>query len=160
MTYYFDNRGNLFPYELIRIDSLDEFEQMFVTSFPLSSTRVAIYTGMLEYIESLGDTLNQVAYSGNWTLWINGSFTSNKLNPNDIDVLSLLDDDSSLRENKDLFEPLFAQNAFQTYRTDAYFLLHNSTAESGELVTYWKDQFGTDRKGFPKGIIELVMDLN
>lgn len=47
MTYDFDARGNLAPYERIRIDSLDEFEQAFVTSFPLSSTRLSIYTGML-----------------------------------------------------------------------------------------------------------------
>ncbi|QDK79236.1 hypothetical protein EXU85_11715 [Spirosoma sp. KCTC 42546] len=129
MTYNFDVRGNLSPYELIRIDSLEEFEQIFVTPFPLSGTRLSIYTGLLEYIEALGDTLNQVTYTGSWQLWIDGSFTTNKLNPNDVDILSLLDDEASIRQNKDLFEPLFAQNAFQTYQTDSYFLLNNDTAQ-------------------------------
>ncbi|GAB4017737.1 DUF6932 family protein [Spirosoma koreense] len=159
MTFTFDNRGNLTPYELIHIDSLDEFEQVFVTSFPLSSTRLSIYVGMLEYIEALGDGLNQLAYKSNWRLWIDGSFTTNKLNPNDVDILSLLTDESSIRENKSLFEPLFGQNAFLTYRCDAYFLLHNTTVQSEDLVTYWKNQFGSDRNGFSKGIIELAVEL-
>ena len=160
MTYNFDVRGNLQPYQIIPIDLLSEFEHTFVTSFPLSGTRLAIYTGLLEYVEALGDALKQVSYTGSWRLWINGSFTTNKLNPNDIDVLSLLDDEPSLRQQKALFEPLFAENAFLTYRTDAYFLLYNGTIQSQELVTYWTNQFGTDRHGFQKGIVELVIELH
>lgn len=137
MTYNFDARGNLVPYEIIRIDSLDAFEHAFVTSFPLSATRFAIYTGMLEYIGAMGDVLKQVMYKGTWRLWINGSFTTSKLNPNDIDILNLLDDDTTLRQHKALFEPLFGQNAFLRYQTDAYFLLNNETAQSKELVNYW-----------------------
>ena len=160
MNYNFDARGNLYPYEIIRIESLGEFEQTFVMAFPLSATRFSIYTGLLEYIQALGDVLMQVGYTGSWKLWINGSFTTNKLSPNDVDVLSLLDDDAVLRQQKNRFEPLFGQNAFQTYKTDAYFLLNTGTTQSQELIAYWTDQFGTDRNGAKKGIIELVIDLN
>lgn len=57
MSYSFDARGNLRPYEVIRIESLSEFEQTFVTAFPLSAARSSIYTGLLEYIQALGDVL-------------------------------------------------------------------------------------------------------
>ena len=160
MNYSFDARGNLRPYEVIRIESLSEFEQTFVTAFPLSAARFSIYTGLLEYIQALGDVLMQVGYKGSWRLWINGSFTTNKLNPNDVDVLSLLDDEAVLHQHKNWFEPLFGQNAFQTYQTDAYFLLNTNTAQAQELASYWTDQFGTDRNGAKKGIIELLIDLN
>lgn len=73
-------------------------------------------------------------------------------------MLSLLDDESVLRQYKNRFEPLFGQNAFQTYQTDAYFLLNTNTAQ--ELASYWTGQFGTDRNGAKKGIIELLIDLN
>lgn len=160
MKYHFDSRGNLFPYDIIRIESLSEFEQAFVTAFPLSATRFSIYIGLLEYLQALGDVLAETTYAGTWKLWINGSFTTNKLNPNDVDVLSLLDDEAALHRHKEQFEPLFGQNAFRTYQTDAYFLLDDGTEQAQELATYWTDQFGVDRNGAKKGIVELLIDLN
>ncbi len=160
MKYHFDNRGNLFPYDIIRIESLSEFEQTFVTVFPLSATRFPIYSGLLEYIQTLGDVLAETAYMGTWRLWVNGSFTTNKLNPNDVDVLSLLDDEAALHQHKDRFEPLFGQNAFRVYQTDAYFVLDDGTEQARELTAYWTNQFGVDRSGAKKGIIELLIDLN
>ena len=160
MNYSFDAHGNLHPYELIRIESLNEFEQTFVTPFPLSATRFFIYTGLLEYIQALGDVLTQVTYPGSWKLWINGSFTTNKLNPNDVDVLSLLDNEAVLHQYKNLVEPLFGQNSFRKYKTDAYFLLNDGTNQAQELLSYWIDQFGTDRNGAKKGIIEVIINLD
>jgi hypothetical protein len=157
MTFSLDSRGNLTPYTRISVESLAEFEQAFVADFPASAIRQGIYEGLLAYLNGLGDVLQHVGYQGHWTLWIDGSFTTDKLDPNDIDVLNLFDDEAVFHQNKAFFAPFFAANAFRTYRTDAYFLLDDQSAEAIALQDYWLNQFGTDRSGFPKGIIELTI---
>jgi hypothetical protein len=159
VIYQFDDRGNLSPYALIPINDLSEFEGFFVNNFPISSTRNAIYSGLLLYLNDFGDTLRQLNYTGQWRIWLNGSFTTNKLSPVDIDVVNILTDDAILRDNKLRFKPFFAHNARKTYGVDAYFLLENTTNQAKELLTYWQNWLGVDRSGFPKGIIELAINL-
>lgn len=108
----------------------------------------------------MGILLTEVVYKGAWHVWLNGSFTTQKLNPNDVDLLNVFDSDTLFEQYKGLFEPLFADNAEARYEVDAYFLLDNKSVKSNELASYWQQQFGTDRNGRPKGIIELEILFN
>ena len=155
VPYHFDERGYLQPYAIIKIDSIEELEREFVSNFQLSSTRRYLFTGLLTYLNDFGVTLEKIRYEGEWRVWLNGSFTTQKVNPNDIDLLNLVTDSPVFYQNIELFRPLFGYNATRTYAVDSYFLLQNSSDETLKLLTYWKNQFGKDREGYPKGIVEL-----
>ena len=45
----FDERGNLFPYQLISI-SLNEFQSLFVEAFEKDSTRYQTFDSYLKYV--------------------------------------------------------------------------------------------------------------
>jgi hypothetical protein len=155
IDYWFDKYGNLAPYTFILIDDLLDFEKIFVSDFGQSNTRQRIFTGLLEYLGDLGILLTDLGYKGTWMVWLNGSFTTEKLNPNDVDLLNVFDSGALFEQHKSRFEPMFADNAEARYGVDAYFLLTNNSAKSIELENYWRQQFGTDRSGRAKGIINL-----
>lgn len=155
VDYWFDRYGNLAPYTLILIDDLFDFEKLFVSNFDQSTTRQPIFTGLLEYLGDMGVLLTELEYKGTWKVWLNGSFTTKKLNPNDVDLLNVFDNDALFEQYKSRFESMFANNAEVRYGVDAYFLLTDNSAKSADLANYWRQQFGTDRNGRAKGIISL-----
>jgi hypothetical protein len=61
--------------------SLTELRRLCVDNFSLSSTRNTIMQGL----EQIVDTLNSQAIEGK--LWVDGSFVTEKINPNDSDVV-------------------------------------------------------------------------
>ncbi|WP_414627016.1 DUF6932 family protein [Bifidobacterium crudilactis] len=67
--------------------TLNEIEDKFVNNFPTGSTRKGIWSDFNEYVSLLRKT-NCVC-----ALWIGGSFTSNKANPGDIDVVAIINAD-------------------------------------------------------------------
>ena len=77
----FDENGNL-PFKIYRC-TLDEFENKFVVG--LSEKRLKI----MDYYKKHLDSIKNCDYTLNH--WIDGSFVSNKENPNDIDTLTELD---------------------------------------------------------------------
>lgn len=81
----FDQYGNLTPYEVIETD-LQTFEKTFVTDFPTSTTRRAIFEAYGQYVADLRQIVGAGFYQ-----WIDGSFTTQKLNPPDIDFISWID---------------------------------------------------------------------
>lgn len=81
----FDENGFLKPYDLIETD-LATIEKIFVDSVPLSSTRKAIFESYLSYNEEL----RKIIPTG-FIQWIDGSFTTKKVNPNDIDIVTFVD---------------------------------------------------------------------
>ncbi len=80
----FDELGFLSPYKLIETD-LETFESVFVSNFKNSDTRKKVFQNYLSYIH---DFKNQI--SNNFYQWIDGSFVTSKLNPNDIDIVTFL----------------------------------------------------------------------
>ncbi len=155
VDYWFDKHGNLAPHTFIAIDDLVDFEKRFVADFTESNTRQAIFTGLLEYLGDMGMLLTDLSYKGTWRVWLNRSFTTQKLNPNDVDLLNVFNADSLFEQYKSQFEPMFADNAAARYGVDAYFLLIDDSDKATELATYWQQQFGTDRNGRAKGIVNL-----
>lgn len=158
----FDDRGNVVPYGLISINNLDFFEEFFVREFPDSQTRKKIYHGFLAYVHDLGELWQQ-----NWTIWIDGSFTTLKTNPNDIDVVSFVNWSENLQEKAAQTFNQFAEvPARKRYHVDAHFCAiypENDPryAVNEENIRYWSDIFGfaytNDLAHYdqPKGIIQI-----
>lgn len=83
----FDENGFLKPYDIIETD-LATIEKTFVEAMPLSSTRKAIFESYLSYNEEL----RKIIPTG-FIQWIDGSFITKKVNPNDIDIVTFVDFD-------------------------------------------------------------------
>ncbi len=154
----FDEKGNLIPYSHIEI-SYEIFVKNFVKSFPLDSTRHQILGNFERFLEKFRSKIYP-----HFNIWINGSFVTQKVSPNDIDCLIFL--------KYDWFEINWL--AFSDFKTaikqdykdlDVYFLIEYPENHKHRIFTdtdifYWKDWFSKTRKNhsgksFQKGFIEL-----
>lgn len=144
----FDEYGYLTPYEVIETD-IETFEEVFVKRFPSSSTRSAIFGEYLTYLGQLRQIIG-----GEFYQWIDGSFTTQKLNPRDIDVVTFINAsffDANERELRDWDR--------QSY-VDAYFV-RVFPKEHRQRIFYesdylrWLHLFGRSREKKSKGIIQL-----
>jgi hypothetical protein len=153
----FDKNGNLTPYEIVEY-SLTEIECYFVDGFPNSITRKNIYDGLVNYILDIG-----IYFSSSWSIWIDGSFITTKLNPEDIDIVNIFEWNETLNDNRGIFEDNFwADKSKKAYKVDANFMAVYSKNDSRyidtiEMTAYWHSWFGKSRQPdkFPKGFIEL-----
>jgi len=166
--YTFDRLGNLEPYSIIECGSLTIIEHEFVKNFPDSKTREKIFKGLLEYISDLS------AFIGpSWTMWLDGSFTTQKRDPNDIDVVSIFNWTQDINDKIPIFGPKFTRyECKRKYKVDGYFIAiypenhakHKNTEADFE---YWKNQFGYARPSYNdiangrknrKGIVEIYIN--
>lgn len=83
----FDLVGHLSPYTIIP-STFEDFEDILVNAFPMDSTRHIILEGYKRYLASLKDVIKSNFYQ-----WVDGSFVTEKMNPNDIDVVIFVDYD-------------------------------------------------------------------
>lgn len=81
----FDSNGNLYPPQIIEID-FETFKSTFVDAIEGSKTRNAIFEQYLDYTNALKELLNEPFFQ-----WIDGSFVTQKKNPNDIDLVTFVD---------------------------------------------------------------------
>ena len=81
----FDRQGYLKPYEKIGM-TLEEFQVFFVDNFPQSKTRALIFEQYLQFIEDFKQNITL-----EFEHWLDGSFLTQKLHPNDLDFVMLLD---------------------------------------------------------------------
>ena len=153
----FDDNGNL-PTGFITPE-LEEFKKRFVDIFHDSTTRQEIFNGYVRYSGKL-DTLNVATIQ-----WVNGSFTTSKIDPEDIDFVTHIDAielDELGKELQEKFTKLTDKSrAKSECRCDVYFIavyppeipdLYENTKED---IEYWSKLFTHDRKNNPKGIIEF-----
>jgi hypothetical protein len=158
MPVSFDENGNPKPYSEINI-SLEQFSDIF-SSIPIRERREYLLSNFKRYLSDLD---NKVSPS-KWYQFINGSFTTEKKEPGDIDVVNFLDPLSYLkltkeeslltsqfedvRDSKKLYEvdgyaaPIFNENEPQ------YFIFC-------DIYSYWIKWFGQDRKKNPKAILKV-----
>ncbi len=99
------------------------------------------------------------------TQWIGGSFTTNKLNPRDIDLLTIVNHET-FAEKHDLIEKEFRKKAKLLYGVDAYVIASYPEEHEkfplfqGNLI-YWDNQFSKTRKNragkrFKRGYIQIT----
>lgn len=165
MEFKFNIRGHLFPYEIIETD-LDEFEREFVDNFDENSTRYEIFERYLNYVNALKEVFEE-----DFIQWIDGSFVTTKINPNDIDLVSIIPFEIYEANLERIVNELIAHNARMIYGVDAYIVPNYPQDHKRHIITqadliYWKDLFGNTRatnrskQRFPKGIIQLNITTN
>ena len=155
----FDDYGNLFPYKLIETD-LETFERIFFTNFKNSDRRKMLFQNYLSYIHNFK---NQV--SENFYQWIDGSFVTSKLNPNDIDIVAFLNADVYQDKTSQLTD--FQGIKLKTeQKLDCYFVKEHPTEHKNyEIITHYdsvewfhlfsKSRVQRDGKRHSKGIIQI-----
>lgn len=115
-------------------------------------------------INRLSAYISEVLSLGlNAELWIDGSFSTHKPEPQDVDVVFLLDEDEiqDLNERKQkLFEELFIRRELikARYSVDVYFIDRNDEIEKQKwITTYGFDSRKINSKGIYK--IQLPKDV-
>ena len=160
----FDERGLLTPATMVSL-TIAEFGELFVTAFPDSSTRRAIFASYQQFIEQFSQQV-----CNTFTHWIDGSFVTNKLNPNDIDIVVMIDDsvydvrqsviDNSFRlDGAQRLFPGLDVYTVRCYRPEsrAYYITECDLA-------YWYHWFTQTRpnrfgKHFRKGFVQIIYNF-
>lgn len=153
----FDEKGNIFPYQFIDLE-LTIFQEKFVISFEDSSTRKNIYENYLIYITDFHKEIVDT-----WLQWIDGSFTTNKKDPRDIDLVNLIGAYAFSLKSAELIKFLTKYGSKDKYNVDGYCVpVYPSDDERYELtykyMKYWEKWFGHDRSNNPKGVIQLYFN--
>lgn len=154
----FDLIGHLAPYTVIP-STFEAFEGLLVQPFPTHSTRFSLLDGYKRYLERLKTVLNVNFYQ-----WVDGSFVTEKMNPNDIDVVTFVPHEVFFRKERELMG-LIAPESKLIYKVDAAFVpvyptnhrLHQMTEWD---MNFWKDFYGHTRPDIQnnkmqKGFIQL-----
>ena len=165
MNLLFNEIGNLPPerYEM----TFNEAKTFFVDTFPDSETRLENWNCFIEYVKNL-ITLG----INDMQIWIDGSFVTDKINPNDIDCVlyisvkllnSLNKQQQSILSNVLVPQKRETHELIkQAFHTDPYLLLdvkdcpeHLNYHEIVKMKEYWEGWWGHDRQGNAKGYIIL-----
>lgn len=88
-------------------------------------------------------------------IWIDGSFVTEKLNPDDADLILVIEE--SVRRQMDQqqidFIQMFSETSFyDQYKCDNYVLVKDGSIESEYIYAYWLRQFGFSRGDQMKGL--------
>ncbi|HRH59485.1 MAG TPA: hypothetical protein PL045_02895 [Chitinophagaceae bacterium] len=142
----FDRKGNPKPAGIVKT-TLSDFKSFFVDAFHSSVTRLIIYDKWQDYISDFKREISPA-----FTQWINGSYTTNKINPNDIDLVNLVEYTEELNDNSALLNFLTVGSSKRLYKVDGYLVpiyeeedpRHSLTKQQ---LNYWKNWFGHDRQG-------------
>ena len=150
----FDENGNLPAGE--HTATLDEVRSALVDAFPESRTRRAIYDYWVLHRSALGELVEQHRQ------WLAGSFTTDKTDPADADVVTLLDGprfDDLPRHRQLLVRQLIAGHYTEDFWScDAYPVLlypddHAGATYSRLAADRWRGYFGHDRDGNDRGFV-------
>jgi hypothetical protein len=140
--------------------SISELKTLTVEKFPLSVTRNNIYTGL----EKLLAELQRLAIQAE--IWIDGSFLTEKIDPEDCDLVVRLDAEFVERCSPEQFQILtwINSNLKATLLCDSYMFVewpegHEGHALSIEHRAYWIRWFSHDRHGGTKGIAVIGTPL-
>ena len=132
--------------------SLEECKSLLVDPFyGISARRLLIYNKFCEFIGMLS------MISADFEVWIDGSFTTKKQEPNDIDIVIVIFAEQqeinklSVREQHLLDNLLNNSKTKLEYLTDVYFLPKDDTI----MRSYWRGWYGFTRNEEPKDIIVL-----
>lgn len=153
----FDEKGNLPSVGLIR-PTIQEFEERFVVEADERKIRKEIFDGYIKYSNYL-ILLNMASIQ-----WVNGSYTTKKPNPNDIDLVIHFNG-MKIHHDKELqkhFKNLIDKKDMKLrYRCHPQFVLIYPQNEPDLYAYYilryqhWLKWFSKDREGNAKGLIEF-----
>jgi hypothetical protein len=158
MSITFDSNGHITPYQRIP-SNLEALEAHFVQSFPHSHTRHRLFVNFLRYLEKFKSRVSR-----HFTVWVNGSFVSQKENPNDMDFVIFLD--YRIYEAQEAFLDQFWTFSLEDEGMDAFLVrvfpedsveYHSITQRQREkwLEVYTQTKPSQYEKILPKGFIEI-----
>ncbi|WP_062235920.1 DUF6932 family protein [Aureimonas sp. N4] len=138
----------------------EEMSDAFVNQFPNSTSRAPIFSGFKAHSEALTKIVS--AYQQ----FINGSFTTNKNDPGDVDLVVFADmtlvDNLSPADQEMLTALVAGKSTKDKFMCDAYFCVqlpedHPQFPQTRAQRKYWMGEFGFDRVDIPKGIVRLTV---
>ncbi len=154
----YDEHGNIYPYEIIQL-TLAECVNYFIKDFSDEPTRQNNWNNLLKYNSDLRNLITTSLIQ-----WIDGSFTTTKQKPNDIDVVSFIDV-IDLKKQIEAFDMNLSEGYPKfKYNIDGYIVpkFPEGTSHYDKITlpryNYWRKWFGTDRQDNPKAIIEIKND--
>lgn len=135
-------------------------EQLCVTPFPLSASRPTIFKGLISFVQKL----EAARVPG--SLWLDGSFLTEKINPKDVDVILRVDGsvyNAGTPEQIDAIDWVIA-NQKLTLKCDSYAFFEYPAGdplhdEGRWWYSYWHKQWGFSREDDPKGIAVLSLGV-
>ena len=139
--------------------TLEKVQGLCVDALPFSASRVRLMAGL----RAMVDLLTTDGIRGN--LWIDGSFLTTKLEPNDVDVVlevseAMIASATHFQKNRLKWfgskQPADRNHKLRDYTCDCY--VFSDDPGSTRMRHYWKGQFGCDRSNNPKGI--FVLQIN
>ena len=130
---------------------LNDIGNHFLYDFPESMTRGPLIEGLNAFVGHLSNVGAPIE------LWIDGSFTTRKIDPNDIDLV-IFSPASILNqlpiEKQQLFQALVDRPSIkQNFGCDVLFC----PSEDLNGRSYWRGWYGYDRSERPKGIVRVVV---
>ncbi|MFS4200353.1 DUF6932 family protein [Escherichia coli] len=138
----------------------DGIKSLCVDTFPKSVRRSMLYCNFIQLIEQFKLVNQQCLYFSE--VWIDGSFTTEKPEPDDIDILVVVDY-LALNSLPNTLMPLVSSllnRDFikENYSIDVLLLPENHPEiDYSERRSYWRGWFGFDRKENPKGLVRVML---
>lgn len=140
----------------------DKIKSLCVEAFPNSVRRSMLYCNYIQLTEHFR-AINQQCQCFS-EIWVDGSFTTQKPEPDDIDILIVFDYAAlnSLPDTlKQVVSPLLDRNyVYTNFKIDVLLLVKNHpniTYDYSERRSYWRGWFGFDRKENPKGLVRVML---
>jgi hypothetical protein len=126
--------------------SLVELEEIFVIPFPENERRAYLTKRFRDYLNKFSELGLKVE------IWIDGSYSTIKPEPGDMDILIIFDADAVNHlpdEKKPVLEELFDRDVCKIrYSIDVLLCDSNNI----DMRSYWRGWFGFSRDEKPKGI--------
>lgn len=164
MELNFDLRGNLQPYEKVKL-SLEEFKGFFVDQFSGNSQREQVFDSYLNFVHDFSAQVSTQFTHRVAGRWIDGSFVTTKEYPNDIDFVTFINHELFEAKEKLIHENLRLEGAKKKYAVDAYTLRQYPEEHAKYMLyrsdwVYWYHWFSQTKKNrakkkYPKGFIEI-----
>jgi hypothetical protein len=143
--------------------SIGEFEEYFVDNFPKSTTRKRLFEHWMDYIFDF----QQEVYPY-FEQWIDGSFISEKLNPADLDFVTLLDGQVFDRRNNSKTLEKFWSFSLQKEGLDAYLCpIYEENHPNNRQTLIFLERFRNlysnskpdfNEHSFQKGFIQIIFE--
>lgn len=153
----FDEDGNLMPYKMIEVD-VDTLEHYFVTAFPNSTTRKRLFENYLRYLYRFQDEVFPF-----FEQWIDGSFVTQKENPNDIDLVTFLDYEVFEKRGDAVLDKFWSfsleDEGIDSYIAKQYPSTHKFYKKTLSSEKYWLKLYGSNRaETMYKGFIKIIFE--
>lgn len=138
----------------------DGLKRLCVDSLPKSLRRNDLCCKYIQYMKFIRDINLQIKCFSE--VWIDGSFSTEKPEPDDIDLLLVLDYQALNQLPSTLHGQVGAmldrQYVKQNFDIDVLLLAENHPQVNySERRSYWRGWFGFDRKENPKGLVRIML---